>query len=289
MEVEVGGEAAAVDTTAQAAVEAAVSSQEQAPARNFEAEAKEFGWVPKEEFKGDPAKWRDAEEFVKWGEEFLPFVRADNKKLRKEIEEIKKANTDEIQRMSKLFDGQKKRIEAEFQERLASLQEKREAAVASGNVAEFKRLDGKIDQLKADAVEEVKGSKPETNDADVEAAWKAKNTWYDPVANPDMYDVATGYSQRLAAANPGITMADNLAKVDAYMKEKFPEKFGVKKPAANGHAAVDGGSDFPTAGGNRAKGWDDLPSDAKAAGEKFVRDGTFKDKAAYARAYFEEN
>jgi hypothetical protein len=283
-----GGEAAAVETTPQAAPEAALSSQEQAPERNYEAEARDLGWVPKEEFKGDPNKWRDPEEFVKWGEEFLPFVRADNKKLRKELDELKKQQTDEIKRMSKLFDGTKKRLEAEYKERLETLQQQREAAVASGDVAGFKRADAKIDQLKAEAVEETAPTTPAAGqtDEDYQADWVAKNDWY--TTEPAMFREAFDYSQMLAIKNPKITIAENLAKVDAHMREKFPEKFGGKKAAANGHAAVDGGGAFPTAG-KQGKGWDDLPSDAKQAGEKFVKDGTFKDRSAYAKAYFEEN
>jgi hypothetical protein len=281
---EVGGEAAAVETTPQAAVEAAVSSQEQASERDWSADATKMGWVPKAEFKGDPNRWRDAEEYVKWGEEFLPFLKADNRDLRAELDSLKKQQTDEIKRMSKLFDGTKKRLEAEYQDRLATLQAKREAAVASGNVAEFKLLDGKIDQLKADAIEEVEDHKPAKSNEDVQAEWVAANPWFEK--DDDLTLAAIGYSNSIKRDD--LSLEDNLKQTTEFLRKKFPDKFGGKKAAANGHAAVDGGGAFPTAG-KQAKGWDDLPSDAKAAGEKFVRDGTFKDKSAYAKAYYEEN
>ena len=42
--------------------------QSQAPAPDlFESEARESGWVPKEEFTGDPKTWVDAAEFVRRG------------------------------------------------------------------------------------------------------------------------------------------------------------------------------------------------------------------------------
>lgn len=279
-----GGEAAAVETTPQAAPEAAVSSQDSAPERNYETEAKELGWVPKDEFKGDPSRWRDAESYVKRGEEFVPFIKKQNKLLADELNKLKTAHTEEVTRMGKLYDGLSKRLKAEYEDKLATLEAQREAAVSAGNVPAFKAADAKIDALKAEAVAEAK-TEPKQDDATVESDWVAKNGWYK--TDPAMFRAATDYSQMIA--RPDLPLKDNLAMVEAYMRENYPDKFGGKKPAANGHAAVDGGSAFPTATGNRTKGWDDLPSDAKAAGERFVKDGTFKDKAAYAKAYYEEN
>ena len=34
----------------------------------YEGEAREMGWRPKEEWQGEPEKWRDAKEFVERGE-----------------------------------------------------------------------------------------------------------------------------------------------------------------------------------------------------------------------------
>jgi uncharacterized membrane protein YqaE (UPF0057 family) len=36
--------------------------------------ATKMGWTPKTEFRGDPDKWRPADEFVERGENMLPFV-----------------------------------------------------------------------------------------------------------------------------------------------------------------------------------------------------------------------
>lgn len=51
----------------------------------IEQQAKEMGWRPKEQFKGDPDKWVDAEEYVERGEHVLPIVRADRERLRGEL------------------------------------------------------------------------------------------------------------------------------------------------------------------------------------------------------------
>ena len=41
---------------------------------NYEAEAREQGWKPKEGYEGDPEKWRPAKEFVERGELFSSWV-----------------------------------------------------------------------------------------------------------------------------------------------------------------------------------------------------------------------
>lgn len=53
--------------------------------QNIEQQAKEMGWRPKEQFKGDPDKWVDAEEYVERGEHVLPIVRAERDRLRGEL------------------------------------------------------------------------------------------------------------------------------------------------------------------------------------------------------------
>ena len=53
------------------AVEAPVSeapAQVEAPARDYEAEARDMGWVPQEEYRGDPQRWKPADQFDKDGE-----------------------------------------------------------------------------------------------------------------------------------------------------------------------------------------------------------------------------
>src|SRR5690606_19433587 len=50
-----------------------------------EQQAREMGWRPADEFKGDPDKWVDAEEFVERGKHVLPILAQNNKRLQKEL------------------------------------------------------------------------------------------------------------------------------------------------------------------------------------------------------------
>jgi len=52
---------------------------------DVEKEAMNMGWTPKEKFKGDPAKWIDAETFVERAEHVLPILRADRDRLKRDL------------------------------------------------------------------------------------------------------------------------------------------------------------------------------------------------------------
>ena len=55
---------------------------------DVETRAKAMGWQPQTEFKGDPSKWRPAEEDVQRGEELLPIVQASERRLRQENQQL---------------------------------------------------------------------------------------------------------------------------------------------------------------------------------------------------------
>src|SRR3990167_1171885 len=40
-----------------------------------QSKARRMGWVPKEEFRGDPSRWMDHERFLEWSEKSLPIQR----------------------------------------------------------------------------------------------------------------------------------------------------------------------------------------------------------------------
>ena len=93
-----------------------------------EVEAKQFGWVPQEDFKGNPDEWRDAETFLRRGKEINGFLRKDLDKImrlnqsqaaelaevRATMEEFKKFHNETEQRAYKrAFDALKaEKVEA---------------------------------------------------------------------------------------------------------------------------------------------------------------------------------
>lgn len=225
-------EAGAVESTENAAPEAAVSSQK---GRDYEAEAAETGWRPKEEWTGRPENWKDAETWVKRAE-------TDNR-----LSRIEKEIADRVARIEKVNAKTIERLAAIHKDELAQVRAEKKQAIADGNVALVEQLDDKIDKLRDEA---PLTDDPKAKKAAAEKAFGEAHPWYG--TNRKMTAFARGLSNDLAnaAAEAGKPMSyeENITEVLKAVREEFPEYF-EKKATANGHAAVDGGSDTPAASG----------------------------------------
>lgn len=291
-----GGEAPVVETTHTPPPEAGFSLPEgQQPegtdtapaARDFDAEAKEMGWVPKEEFRGNPDRWKPAQQFVEDGENILPIVRAENKRLKDKLDSVEKDYATRFERLDKAAQVTIKAAKAQFDRELAALQTQRDEAVKAGDLQAFKATEKQITDHTANAPkvedfeEKPKAADAPANDDTVLAKWQDTNKWYG--TDDTLTEAAIGISQRLLMQNPNITMADNLRRTDEELAKRFPLKFG--KPGANGHAPVDAGGE-PKAPARTGTLTAKLPSEALSMAKQAVKDGTYKSEEEWAKVYF---
>ena len=276
---EQGTEGAIVEDTT-TALEAVVSSQDTASKRDYEAEAAEMGWTPKDQWKGNPDNWKDAETYVKHGEDIVRITKSQLAKVEREAAEERKQFAERIARIEKMGEKTVERLRASHAKELSDLKAQRREAVKAGDVEAVDQLDEKIEKHREDGPE---AEKPEDTKA-VQEAWVAKQDWWE--TDEDMTAYAIGISQGILAKNPKITMAENLARTEEAMKKKYPEKFGLKTPtSANGHALVDGGGAFPGAGKPKKDPLATLPAEAKAQCQRDIAAGLYKDAAEWVTAY----
>lgn len=292
-----GGEAPVIETTPTPPIEAGFSlpegqqaeGTETAPAaRDYDTEAKDMGWVPQEEFRGPKERWKPAQQFVEDGENILPIVRAENKRLKDKLESVEKDFATRFERLDKAAQASIKTAKAQFDRELTALNAKRDEAVAAGDVQTFKAIDKEIIDHTANApkVEDFE-EKPKAADAPADndtvlAAWQGTNKWYG--TDDALTEAAIGISQRLLMQNPNITMAENLRKTDEELTKRFPLKFGGKS-GANGHAPVDAGGE-PKAPARTDTLTAKLPSEALSMAKQAVKDGTYKSTEEWAKVYF---
>ncbi len=157
------------------------------------AQAKEMGWVPKEEYRGDQKNWRDAGEFVERGEHILPIVQATVKKLKaelltrdSEVASLKKAVESSQVAIKALQKSYTESTAQQVAQARTELRAQLKAAKEVGDVdAELTILD-KMDELKG-AVKESKelavkeGDKREDKQAGLDPefiAWNEENDWF---------------------------------------------------------------------------------------------------------------
>jgi len=256
-----------------------------------EKEARLFGWVPKEEFRGSETEWVTAEAFVKRGKEINPILRKNNELLMKklddkakEIDEIK-ASVEEFKKFQKeAFE----RKQAEYQLEIAELKTKKKEAIAEGNGDLVVQLDDRLDELK-DAQREAKAEAKETpppaaasqvqTDPDI-ADWLGRNAWFGQ--DMEMTDVSNGLGATVRKQFPYLSGRAFLDKLDERIAEYFPTKTALKRAKGS---AVDSTGNVRAGGSSGKKSYDNLPPEAKAACDKFVKQGLFKTKQEYVDNY----
>lgn len=285
--------------------------------QDIESAAREMGWRPKEEFRGDPEKWVDAQTWVSRGENFIPILRADRDANRRRVDEL----SAQLAEQKRLFDESQAAIASlkEFQTEF-TLQRVKDAkrdilkrlreARDSGETDIELRLEEELDELKT-AEREAKAptSAPTSAPAPAKApaapaapadqkldpelvAWEGRNAWFRE--SPRKRGLVMGIAEEIAN-DPSTKALRGRAFFDELDRRIAQEPLLSNQPRTS---KVDGGrpSGGSGEGGGGGKTYADLPPEAKAAcdsqGRYLVGPGkAYKDakewQAFYAKTYFE--
>ena len=219
----------------------------------IEAEAREQGWKPKEEYEGDPAKWRPAKEFVERGE---LFGKIDH--MGKELKETRKA-------LKMLQDHHTKVRETEYNRALTELKALQKKHLEEGNSDGYLETTELLTDLKAEqkAREVVQQNVPNQPDPRF-INWVSANKWYEKDAEMRKYadTLGAGY----AASNPGIDPEEVLQYVTKEVRTRFSTKF--VNPNREKPSTVEGAS---TGAANKSSF--ELTDDERKVMNTFVRAG----------------
>jgi hypothetical protein len=235
-----------------------------------ETEAKQFGWVPQEEFKGNPEEWKDAETFLKRGKEINGFLRKDLEKIQRTLS-AKDAELAEIRQTMEEFRKYHNETEARAYARaLNELKQEKITAIEQGDGVRVVEIDEEMNTLK-EAQQSVKvvAKEEKKTEADYNAeyvAWAKNNLWFN--TDPELQQLALLVGQEINATEPNLKGTDFYNEVTKRVKETAPDKF--QNPARS-NSAVGSSSDGRSPGTKKKKGYSDLPPEAKAACDKFVK------------------
>lgn len=243
----------------------------EAPAPSeVEEKALKGGWIPKSEFKGDPAKWRSAEEFVERGETLLPIMKATVARQAREIAALERAQkevTEYLTRSEKLA----------YDRAIKDLKAKQIEAVSVADTETFAKLDQEIAELSRETPRPPAHVK--NTDDPVFTEWLGRNKW----AESDEVMIAYAETQgEFLTRTTNKRGSDLLEEITKEVKAKFPNKF--TNPRRDEAPPVEGGSPPSRKGG---KTFADLPAEAKAACERMEKNYGVK-RADYLKNFFEE-
>lgn len=274
--------------------------------------ARQLGWVPQEEFRGDPKNWRPAKEFLARGEDILPILKANNRKLHQQLSAQNQTTTAlqrQLAEQQAVIDGLKEahaeiakdRREAQIEE----LSDQIATAEEAGDRKLAARLQAKLTNLTREA-EEAEEEETGTQKTRREPTapppqdfrqtqwwqdWQEENPWYGQ--DQDRTELADIVSLRLRnnPANAQLTQKAFMDKVTTEVSRITGQNLSSSR-----RSRVEGGGSRNASGGGGGRSYADLPASAKAAcdrlGKRLIGSGAgqFKDdkawKAHYVKQYF---
>jgi len=266
--------------------------QEAPEASQFESEARAQGWVAAEEFRGSESDWVDAETFVRRGKEIMPILRKNNEKLLKELGEARKIAEEARESAKEFREYQKQQFEKKTKDlegQLEQLKQAKRDAITQGDGDRAIEIDDAMDDLKEqrlEAKEDLKAAEekakevPQITQDPILNTWMEKNDWFGKDSR--MTNIANGVGVTLRQEDPNLAGQAFLDKLDSELQEMFPEKFG-KKRTPNPMEGSPNGTARPSVSSGK-KTYNNLPPEAKAACDKFVKQGLMT-KEAYVAEY----
>lgn len=221
----------------------------------IESLAREMGWSPQDEYRGDPSQWIPPDEFVK---RTAKINKAQRDKLDRMDVEMRKIGATAERLLKERIAEERRNLEATF-----------EAAVEVGDVRLAKQVQGQIAQIERQADQGP-------NHAD---RFKAENPWFQSNPEATAYAIAVAGMEAEKGANPDQQLK---AAADA-VKKRFPELFPSDAPQRT-PPVLQGGT-----GRQAPRATKSYPPEVKRAAADFVRRGMAKSEAEYFAAYDKEN
>ncbi len=247
----------------------------------IETEARDMGWVPEADFKGEKSRWVDAATFVEKGRLVLPIMAENNKRLQRQLQETRS----EVGGLKETLRATQATIRAlqdsheeDVKERVAQAREDLIAQIAQAKkdgdfVSETKAQEqltnlniaareSKQNERKDDKEEKAATTQTGTAEPGPEyKKWAAGNPWFQQ--DKKKTAIAFGAAMVLKQEEPTLVGEAFYTKLD----ERLVETFGDEP--RRGFDKVEGGGRGGTGGGaGGGKSYADLPPEAKAACDK---------------------
>lgn len=254
-----------------------------------EEKAKENGWVPQEEYKGNPEDWVSAEVFNTRGE-FIGKIRASDKK--------NKALESKLAKVEKtLAELSKHHAKVRETERAAAMKELKAAkveAVKEGDGAAVVEIDDQIEAIKEEEQQEkveaqqAAAQQPDGEEHPEVAAFRSEHAEYDQ--NSLLMGALNAAVQEELEANPDGSPGEILAAAHETVYAELPQLFGAdddtSEEMTQRHSKV-GETTRRTKGkrsrSNTGPSASDLDEFQKSIGQTFVNSGAVKDLNEYAQ------
>ena len=233
-----------------------------------EALASEMGWVPEDKFTGDKSQWKPASDFIRAGREIQRSYARDLTELRRTVDVMSRTQADLLQ--DRLAE-QKRELTEEYNRR-----------VEDGDAAGAFR----IGQQLLDVDRRASSPPPAAPSSEGQEFAERHAAWF----NKDKAATARAIQVCTELAAQGVDNAAQLRAAERIIKLEYPEYFqGQSNGFGEGRTAptVAKPGGRSTGGGNRAKGFADMPKQAQDVANDMVARGVLKSREDYVVKYWQ--
>lgn len=248
-----------------------IEAEQQAEPDPYEADARAYGWKPKEEWTGPEGGWVDAEKFV---QRTLP-------SYAKGLEQKLSDANERLQRMERVTNTALERQKALHQAEIERLKTQERQARDELDFDAYDSIQKRRQELEqASAPEPKQAQQPEELNA-----WVSANPWFN--ADPGLRQIAQAAAAR--AAQSGGDLKAEIAAAEAAVRAVAPDAIKTAKPEPKPEprpVTVETASNAARLIGAKRTLASQLPAEDRANGERFVKEGLFPSIEAYAKEYF---
>jgi hypothetical protein len=213
------------------------------PPVSGEDRARAMGWKPRAEYRGDPRRWTDWPEFLQKGEEELPILRDQNRRmserlarLEPQVETLRQTVSEQAAAIKRAESTAQRADEAGYQRALRELKDQQRAAVREGDEETYDAVQEQIDAMEAKRAETqapapapAEASPPNGRDPAIEAFVAANAQWFNDTTRPYLRaGIIANHNviiQENNAKGLGLSVAQQLERAKARLVRDYPDDF----------------------------------------------------------------
>jgi TolA-binding protein len=245
--------------------------------------AMQWGWVPQEEYKGDPEKFVDYAEFVQAEREVTKSLKKHISTQERKIDTLNKA----IKEIKGHYEQSTKEQQKDI---LKQLEAQWHEAVEEGDTTRAKELQDRLFELKSGGKKTESPPAAEEEDRAIFQEWQSDNPWFGQDEDKTIY--AEGLFATFQKNGEYTKPLDEILEIiSGKVAKKFDGKAakgGDEDRNASTAMNADVGTGRPSGSGRKSRfTYNDLTERQKKICRDYVRDGTFKSNQEYVDSLVE--
>lgn len=203
---------------------------EEAPISAAEEKARKTGWVPEDEYEGEPDTWRDIREYNTFGD-----LRQETRKAQAEARQAREAAEQSLIRNNQFRENQNKMLKGQIE----ALKKQRDDAIDSADRDEANRIDGEIRSAEG-AIDDAQPVAPPPVDASAAVSvleeFNADNPWLNENTPKAVYAKAE-FSRHIDEQRGNFTDPEQLVRsainmMNSSLKREYPDENPNRKKGA---------------------------------------------------------